>query len=133
MTGNGPYPPEVLRRFFAPADAPPDAGLPGLLARGAAGACDSGTRVAFEIGVADGRIAAVRYGVYGCPFTVAACSLAAERLRGEPPARLGTLAPEELAAALGVPRERAGRLLIVQDALRNCLADWDNSRSRASP
>lgn len=133
MTGSSPYPPEVLRRFFALPQPPPAPDAPGLLARGAAGDRASGTRVAFEVRVAGGRIRAVRYGVYGCPFTVAACSLTAERLAGEPPARLGTLDPGELATVLGVPRERAGSLLIVQDALRNCLADWDNSPSRVSP
>ncbi len=129
-----PYPPEVLRRFFArpPGPLAPATGK-GLLVRGTAGRPETGTRVAFAALLSGGRIEALHYGVYGCPYTVAACSLAAERLRGQPVARLGSLDPGELAAALMVPRERAGSLLIVQDALHNCLADWDNAQSRVSP
>lgn len=127
---DGPYPPEVLRRFFAPPPGPLPRNRHTRVIRGAAGRPETGTRVAFAALLAGERIEALHYGVYGCPWTVAACSLAAERLRGQPLASLASLDPGELASALLVPRERAGSLLIVQDALHNCLADWDNARSR---
>lgn len=130
---DGLYPPEVLRRFFALPPGPLPSSRQSLVIRGAAGRPETGTRVAFAALLAGERIEALHYGVYGCPWTVAACSLAAERLQGQPVVSLGRLDPGELSSALGVPRERAGSLLIVQDALHNCLADWDNARSRVSP
>jgi hypothetical protein len=66
--------------------------------------------------------------VYGCPHTMAACDRVVQLLTGGSAAGLGTFDPLALAAALEIPVEKTGRLLIIQDALRNCLADWDNGR-----
>ena len=57
---------------------------------------------------------------------IAACSLAAEQLTGCTPAELGTFEPLSLRVPLDVPALKTGRLLIIQDALRKCLAAWDN-------
>ena len=118
-----------LRRR-APGQGPPSAPaseLPGaLLVRGEAGGTEVGTWVVFEAWVQDGRVARLASQVYGCPDTQAACDRLAQLLTGGPVTGLGTLEPLALGADLGIPTEKSGRLLIIQDALRNCLADWDN-------
>ena len=104
--------------------------VPGaLLARGGAGSTDIGTWVVFEAWVQDGRVSRLASQVYGCPDTQAACDLAGQRLTGGPVEGLGSLDPLALGVDLGIPTEKTARLLIIQDALRNCLADWDNRRN----
>ena len=100
-----------------------------LLARGGAGSTEVGTWVVFEAWVQDGRVSRLACQVYGCPDTQAACDLAGQRLTGGPVEGLGSLDPLALGVDLGIPTEKTGRLLIIQDALRNCLADWDNRRN----
>lgn len=108
----------------------PASEIPGtLLARGEAGSTEVGTWVVFDAWVQDGRVARLASQVYGCPDTQAACDLAGQLLTGGPVAGLGTLDPLALGANLGISAEKSARLLIIQDALRNCLADWDNRRS----
>ncbi len=97
-----------------------------LLARGEAGSVDAGTWVVFTAWVRDARVARLDVQVYGCPHTQAACDRVVQLLTGGNRLELGNLEPLALGAALGIPVEKTGRLLIIQDALRNCLADWDN-------
>jgi hypothetical protein len=122
---------------MAPGSAPPDTldGEPAgtVLARGEAGSEDAGTRVAFAARVRAGRVARLEARVFGCPHTRAACDRAVQLLTGAPVADLGRLEPRQLGADLGIPPEKAGRLLIIQDALRNCLADWDNGELKPAP
>jgi cysteine desulfurase len=97
-----------------------------LLARGEAGSIEAGTWVVFTARVRDARVARLDVQVYGCPHTRAACDRVVQLLTGGNRLELGNLEPLALGAALGIPVEKTGRLLIIQDALRNCLADWDN-------
>jgi len=117
-------------RAAAPAAAPPASSV---LARGEAGDEEAGTRVVFTARVRDGRVAGLRAWVFGCPHTRAACDRVVQQLTGAPVAALGQLDPRELGADLEIPAEKAGRLLIIQDALRNCLADWDNGPLKPAP
>jgi len=55
---------------------------------------------------------------YGCG------SLAVRELRGRRRAALIPGTPATWAAARGVPIEKLGRLLVVEDALRACLSHW---------
>ncbi len=125
-----------LRRR-APQPGPPLAPggeLPGaLLARGEAGSMEVGTWVVFEAWVQDGRVSRLAAQVYGCPDSQAACDRAAQLLTGGPVAGLGTLEPLALGVDLEIPTEKTARLLIIQDALRNCLADWDNRLQSRPP
>ena len=85
-----------------------------------------GTEVVFHVRPRDGEIAAITFQVFGCPHTIAACSLATERLAGQPVEALVELTAKSLAATLDVPVEKMGRLLLIEDALRNCFIAWDN-------
>lgn len=111
---------EVLRRFRAPSrvGALPK-GAPGVVA---ASAEDRSLNVwvRFEIQTHESTIADARFSVYGCPHTVAAADWVAERLLGRPTASLGDLDMQVVARALEIPREKAGKLLRIEDALARC-------------
>lgn len=117
----------VARHFDQPCNAGPLTGKHGTLCAGAAGQRENGAQIRFDARIEADRIAEIVFRAYGCPHTIAACSLACERLEGAPVRALGELEPAELAAALGVPAEKTGRLLLVEDALHQCLRAWDNS------
>ena len=108
---------------------------------GEAGRVEQGTRVRFSLELEAGRIAQVRYRAYGCPYTLATCEWLARRLtglavgaagtavggRGTPSTATSVLgaavgSPAEWAAALGIPPQRLGRLLVVEDALHRALS-----------
>lgn len=120
------YDPRVEVRFAAPPHAGPLPPGEGTLLRGEAGTLEAGTLVAFEARLAGGRITAMAFRAFGCPDTIAACSLAAEQLTGATPAEARALDPLGLRDSLGIPAGKTGRLLVIQDALRNCFAAWDN-------
>jgi len=63
-----------------------------------------------------GRVAASRYEVRGCPHTIAAAALIAAQLDGRPVADLGLDLPR-VAALLGCPTTKLGRLFVIQDAI----------------
>jgi len=94
---------------------------------GRAGQREHGTEVVFHLGIEGGRIAAVRFQAFGCPHTLAACSLVAERLTGAPVEAQGEIRPAALAAELEAPAAKMGRFLVIEDALRRGLAAWDNT------
>lgn len=120
------YSPLVTRHFDRPLHAGPLRGDAENVVTGSAGQRERGTEVRFEARIEGGRIAAIAFQAYGCPHTIAACSLACERLDGQPAAALGRFDPDELGAALEVPPGKTGRLLLVQDALHHCFRAWEN-------
>jgi NifU-like protein involved in Fe-S cluster formation len=95
---------------------------------GAAGQREHGTEVIFHVGIDNARIVAMTFQVFGCPHTIAASSILAERLTGRPVESLNEVRFNELAASLDLPVEKMGRLLIIEDALRKCRVAWDNRR-----
>jgi NifU-like protein involved in Fe-S cluster formation len=101
----------------------------GVICTGEAGRAAEGTRVRFSLRLSGTRVEQVRYRAYGCPFTLAACEWLArqltERQLSEASAQAISAAvgtPAEWAAALGVPPQRLGRLLVVEDALRQAMS-----------
>ena len=78
--------------------------------------------VRFEVQVQKRQIGRVRYRAFGCPHTLAAADRAAEWLEGRPVDALGAVDWEALAREIGLPREKFGKLLRIEDALRACLA-----------
>lgn len=90
---------------------------------GEAGRERLGTRVRFMLRIDEQRVLEARYRAYGCPHTLATCEWLARQLEGqrlEPGLSPGT--PLDWAARLGVPPDRLGRLLVVEDALLAALA-----------
>jgi hypothetical protein len=95
------------------------------LLQGEAGQERHGTRVRFSLCVRGERLTRVGFRAYGCPYTLAVCEWLAARLEGgggEPRLAVQALgSPAHWAAALQVPAERLGRLLVIEDALKAAL------------
>jgi hypothetical protein len=84
--------------------------------RGSAGQREGGTWVQFDVQVRGGRVLDARFLAFGCPHTIAVASWVAEQASGGP---LHAELPEPvlaLAERFEVPRDKLGRLLIVEDA-----------------
>jgi NifU-like protein involved in Fe-S cluster formation len=123
------YSSEVVRRC----DAPRRAGelpraTPGLVS-GEAYDRTLQVWVRFDLQVLDGVIQTARFEAFGCPHTVAAADLAAERLEGCSIEAARRVDARDLGAALGVPAEKLGKLLRIEDAAAAC---WANSATTAA-
>ena len=116
------YTDTVVEHFRAPRNTGSfPAGTPNV-SRGSAGERRRGREIRLELKLAeDGRIEACRYQVYGCPATIALCSVLSERVVGrsrEEAAGLGGLA---LAEELELPTPKRDAALLLEDALRAAL------------
>jgi cysteine desulfurase len=119
---------ELLRlRALSPASpAPGELGLAagGTLISGEAGGPGQDTWVRFHLLVAGDIVKDARYQALACPHTMDAAAWLCGQLRGRVRSALIPGTPAAWAAARGIPVEKLGRLLMVEDALRECLAHW---------
>ena len=94
---------------------------------GRAGARRHGREVEFQMQLTlDGRISGSRYRVYGCPATIALCSLASQALGGRTPAEAAALSVVALAEQLQLPAEKRAAALTVEDAIRTAAARYNS-------
>ncbi len=113
---------EVRRlRALSPAAGPPPGGF-GV--SGEAGGAGQETWVRFDLAVRDGIVKDARFKTYGCPHTVSVVSWLASQLPGRHREALIPGSPADWAAIQAVPVEKLGRLLVVEDALQQCLRHW---------
>lgn len=120
------YSAEVERHFRHPAGVGPLAG--DAVYRGEAGSVEWGAWVVMEADIREGRVHALAFRAFGCPCVIAACSRATELLRGGPAGALRDFSAAALVAELGIPPEKLGPVLVLEDALRNCFTDWDTTQ-----
>jgi nitrogen fixation protein NifU and related proteins len=114
---------EVCRRMRElPGAQPLPRAVP--VASGAAGDADQGARVELEFTVEQGLVSRGRFRAFGCPHLVAAASWVTDRLRGATRDELAAWDWREAAEALEVPPAKFGRLLTVQDAVRDAARNW---------
>ena len=92
--------------------------------QGEAGSLEQGTWIVIQAGVEAGQLETVKFLAYGCPHTIAACCRMTEKLAGAAVGELVNFAPDWLSDELNIPVEKAGKLLILQDALRECFDRW---------
>lgn len=112
-------------RSLSPAAAAPPAPPPGLsLVSGEAGGLEQGTWVRFHLLVSADSVKEARFNAFACPHTVATAEWLCTQLPGRSRGELLPGAPPEWAKAREVPVEKLGRLLILEDALRDCLTRW---------
>ncbi|MDE2091143.1 MAG: iron-sulfur cluster assembly scaffold protein [Gammaproteobacteria bacterium] len=132
MLSDTDYSTTVWSHFRAPKNAGEfHAGTPGVLS-GTAGTRKHGRVVAFHLQVmADGRVADCRYRVYGCPATIALCSLTSEILKGGPLAAAAAYSVVALAEQLGLPAEKRAAAITIEDAIRNAAGRY-NSHLRST-
>jgi cysteine desulfurase len=114
-------------------------GLPGVgvmppapdVVQGSAGSPAAEAWVRFYLRVDGGIVKAALFQAWGCPHTLAVMAWLTEQLPGRSRAlSLTQFVPGTPAAwlqALGVPVEKLGRLLIVEDALRAAYLQWNLS------
>lgn len=109
----------VLEHFRAPRHAGLfPAGAPDIV-EGRAGQVRHGREIHIQLQIgADRRIAACRYRVYGCPATIALCSLASERLPGLSLAEAAEWRGMALFKELELPAEKRPAVLVLEDAVR---------------
>lgn len=117
------YSPEVERRFQMPTHAGTlshsSTRAGGQIAAGEAEDRTLNVWVRFEVQALDGLVTDTRFRAYGCPHTIAAASVVAERLIGRPVAQLG-IDTAAIARELAVPKEKLGKLLRLEDAVADC-------------
>jgi len=126
----------VLRlRALSPSVAPPkaqrnDPAIPAQSARpalvsGEAGGPGQDTWVRFHLLTADGIVKEARFQAFACPHTMEVAAWLCEAVRGRTRQALIPGTPARWAQERSVPPEKLGRLLVVEDALRACLAHWN--------
>jgi cysteine desulfurase len=120
---------QVVTRLRALSPANPQAAgwepaRPGSLT-GEAGTQAEGTWVRFQLLTDGDSVKEARCLAFACPHTVDTAQWLCERLRGRSRRALIPGAPRDWAQARAVPVEKLGRLLVVEDALRACLTQWN--------
>ena len=91
---------------------------------GSAGRLEEGVQFTLSARIAGDVIGDVRFSAFGCPHCIAAASWLSERLVGLGRQELAQWQWREVAAALEVPTEKRGRLLVLEDAVRALARQW---------
>jgi NifU-like protein involved in Fe-S cluster formation len=124
MTTDDPrYGHEVQRRMASLAGAGSLEPGPDVIA-GRAGDREQGAEVELQLRTAGDRVTEARFRAFGCPHLIAAASWLTEHLAGTSRDDLGQWDWREAAAALEVPPAKFGRLLTLQDAVRDAAGNW---------
>ena len=118
-----------VRRRFAAALAGGGEPAPGgaLMAEAEAEDRTLGVWARAHIGVSAGRIVAADFDVWGCPDTIAAAHLTAERLPGQMVEGFTGLDIRSVARELDIPTEKLGKLVRLEEAAAAAL---DRIRAR---
>jgi cysteine desulfurase len=123
---------EVRRlRALSPAGPAPGGGLEGrarlagaAVISGEAGGPREEAWVRFHLLVEGGTVKDARFQAFGCPHTLDVAAWLCRELPGRTRGALTPGEPADWAASRGVPVEKLGRLLVIEDALRACLLQW---------
>ena len=116
------YTDAVLEHFRAPRNTGSFPAGTANVARGRAGERRRGREIHLELKLAgNGRVEAMRYRVYGCPATIALCSVLSERVVGRTREEAASLGALSLAEELGLPAPKRDAALLLEDALRAAL------------
>lgn len=91
---------------------------------GEAGSPEKEAWVRFCLQIEGEFVKAARFKAWGCPHTLKVAAQLTEQLPGRRREALVPGEPAQWAEEQGVPIEKLGRLLIVEDALRDCLQHW---------
>ena len=120
------YSEAMLGHFRAPRNAGSfPAGTPRVV-EGQAGDRRRGREIILALHLGDdGRVAECRYRVYGCPATIALCSILSGRITGATPAELRAFSGLALAEELGLPATKRAAALLLEDALKAALARYN--------
>lgn len=108
-----PYSP-VVRKLFAttPHAGTVDEGVSVL-------ADEQGVRIRLSAGVESGTVGTVRFLARGCPHVIAAAEQFCADFEGREAADLLEFSASGLMKTLAVPKEKTGRILVLEDAVRS--------------
>ena len=106
---------ERVRQLFARPDHAGDLEKPGARVQ----IDDQGVRVALAADCHGDDIARLRFLAWGCPHLLAAAEAFCREFEGRPVRALQTLRAAEIMLTLPVPREKLGRILVLEDAVRS--------------
>jgi cysteine desulfurase len=118
---------EALARLRALSPAAPAPAVPATgaaIVSGEAGGRGQETWVRFHLLTAGDIVKEARFQAFACPHTTEVAAWLCGELRGRTRKQLIPGTPGTWAQAHCVPAEKLGRLLVVEDALRACLAHW---------
>jgi NifU-like protein involved in Fe-S cluster formation len=116
------YSDTVLAHFRAPRNFGSFPAGTADVSRGSAGEQRRGREIHLELKLTgDGRVEAMRYRVYGCPATIALCSVLSERVVGRTREEAAGMAGLGLAEELGLPAPKRDAALLLEDALQTAL------------
>jgi NifU-like protein involved in Fe-S cluster formation len=93
--------------------------------RGEAGSVEQGTLICLAADVREGKLLHVGFRVFACPHIIAACNWQADLLQGAPVDALQEVDLAELQLMFDIPVEKAGKLLILKDALAACREHYE--------
>lgn len=126
------YDETVLEHFHSPHNAGSFPADTAGVSAGTAGSRKRGREIHLELKLGlDGRIEACRYRVYGCPATVALCSVLSIRLPGMSLAEAGEVSGLVLAEELKLPAPKRDAALLLEDALRATLEGYNTTMKGA--
>jgi cysteine desulfurase len=112
-------------RELSPAFGDASSPWPGQrVATGEAGGQGQEAWIRLHLLVADDVVKETHFQAYGCPHTLGMTAWMANELQGRHRETLQPGAPSEWAQTHGVPVEKLGRLLVIEDAVQACLRHW---------
>jgi NifU-like protein involved in Fe-S cluster formation len=85
---------------------------------------DNGAHIVISAGIRGGIIAAMAYRVWGCPHLIAALEHMCTTFEGQPVAGLENFDSADITQELSVPVEKAGRILLLEEALATLWAQY---------
>ena len=80
---------------------------------------DQGVRVALAADIDGDIIVRLRFRAWGCPHLLAAAEFFCRACEGRPTSALADFDAAEIMQTLPVPREKLGRILVLEDAVRS--------------
>ncbi len=80
---------------------------------------DQGVRLALAAAMDGDIIVALRFRAWGCPHVLAAAEAFCRAYEGRPASALQSFGAAEIMQTLPVPREKLGRILVLEDAVRS--------------
>jgi NifU-like protein involved in Fe-S cluster formation len=86
-----------------------------------------GAHIVLKAGIRDGTIGEMAFRVWGCPHLIAALELVCERLVEQSVASLENYELADITQELGIPAEKMGRILLLEDALAMLWAEGDGA------
>jgi len=121
----GPYNEQVRGLFQNPRHTGDAAAGNGRRYEARASESTAGAQILLIAGVTEGILAALRFRVFGCPHLIAAAEATCERFEGGAVNKLQEFNVSDLMETLGVPVEKMGRILLLEDAIQALLSQVD--------